>query len=358
MNLSSANAETCKAAIFDAANKPLRLENVQIPTPGPGEILVKIDACTVCGSDLHTMTGARNEKTPTILGHEIIGTVASTGSARIFDAKKSPLSIGDRVTWSVCLSCGKCERCQRGFPQKCLQLKKVGHETFESNTDLVGGFSELILLPNTMGVFKINSNTPDDLICPANCATATTMAAFRNVEQIDGRSILIIGAGLLGLTASAYAKSKGAAEIVVLEPDETRRKVASDFGCTSSYSDSSAFSPDTKFDIIMDYSGVASAIESAIPFSQLGCQIVLVGSVLPSPDIEIDPEFVVRNLISLHGVHNYTPVDLERAIEFLELHGSSFPFGSLVAKSFPLEKINEAIDYALDHKPIRVMIRP
>ena len=117
MNLSSANAETCKAAIFDAANKPLRLENVQIPTPGPGEILVKIDACTVCGSDLHTMTGARNEKTPTILGHEIIGTVASTGSAGIVDAKKSPLSIGDRVTWSIVIHCGDCFFCHRGLPQ-------------------------------------------------------------------------------------------------------------------------------------------------------------------------------------------------------------------------------------------------
>ncbi|MBT6724431.1 MAG: alcohol dehydrogenase, partial [Planctomycetaceae bacterium] len=96
----------------------------------------------------------------------------------------------------------------------------------------------------------------------------------------------------------------------------------------------------------------------AIQLRDIHGTFVLVGTVAPSPAISLDPEFLVRNLIQLVGVHNYRPDDLQAAISFLEESGSHFPFRELVEKSFALEDINEAVDFALREKPIRVMVRP
>lgn len=352
---------TCQVAVFDSANQPLQLRNIGIPTLGPDEVLVRIDACTVCGSDLHTISGARQEKTPTILGHEIVGTIAEIGADGVVDTSGNALAPGDRVTWSICLSCHRCDRCHRGLPQKCRELKKVGHELLTGDQGLLGGFAESIVLPRSASLFRLESEPADEIMCPANCATATTISAFRRITQIKDRSLLVMGAGLLGLTAVAIAAVRGARHITVVDPDERRTRLASEFTAHQTFASLDALAsqaPNTLFDIIMDFSGASPAIEQALPLAAMAAEIVLVGSVLPSPACRLDPEWVVRNLIRLHGVHNYTPADLQEAIQFLQQQGNKFPFAGLVEKSFPLEKINEAIAYAQKHRPIRIMIRP
>ena len=356
MSTTKLNPAECKIAVFEKPDTPLKIQSHAIPEPKEGEVLLKISACTICGSDLHTITGTRKEKTPTILGHEIIGHVVQTGSDNILDISGTPISVGDRVTWAVCMSCGDCSRCQADLPQKCTTLRKYGHEVFDGNSGFVGGFAQYILLPKTSAVLRIESNIADEILCPANCATATVVAACRQVQTINNRNVLIIGGGMLGLTATAYTKSIGAREIAVIEPNEQRRQLCFQFGADKAVTDSSML--ETKYDVILDFSGVSQAIEECIPHTAIGGSVVLVGSVTPGPDLSVDPEFLVRNLVRLVGVHNYHPKDLHTAVEFLSVNAENFPFAQLVARSFLLQEINEAVKFALEQKPVRVMVKP
>ena len=105
MNSNSAKSETCQVAIFNEPNQTLEIRHESIPVITDDELLVKVNACTICGSDLHTITGKRKEDTPTILGHEIIGHVEAIGSTPRFDLTGTQIKKGDRLTWSICISC-------------------------------------------------------------------------------------------------------------------------------------------------------------------------------------------------------------------------------------------------------------
>ena len=324
-------------------------------TPRAAEVLVRIECCTICGSDLHTWSGRRKEPLPTILGHEILGVIESTGSS-VQDLEGNVLQTGDRVTWSVAASCHRCQPCDSGMPQKCESLFKYGHRQLHQDGQLSGGLATHCLLRSGSAIVQVPASVPDKVICPVNCATATVAASFRAADDVRGRRVLIFGAGMLGLTACAMATAQGAADVHLCEPDETRLERGNDFGATELLANSPG--PGERFDIIFEMSGNESAVESAISCAATGGRVVLVGSVKPSRPVAIDPEQVVRRLITISGVHNYVPEDLLTAVRFLEQHHSRFPFGGLVERTFCLANVNEAFQFAEEKRPIRVAIRP
>lgn len=361
------NDATSLAAIFHETGKPLELRNVALPSLLPGEAIVRISCCTVCGSDLHTVSGARTELTPTILGHEIVGVVAEVRDPPLPDVDGNPLAVGDRVTWSTAISCGACDRCRNGLPQKCRAVVKYGHALAEGRHTLSGGFAEHLLLRPGSAVVKLTETVPDEVVCPANCATATVAAAIRTAGSIDGKRVLIFGAGMLGLTAIAFAKTRGAAHITICDRDEVRLEVSKRFGADAcitwetgreGFQQRLAKDEPSLFDVVLELSGSPDAVEAACALGDVGAEIVLVGSVMPSRSIAVDPESIVRRWLSIHGVHNYAPEDLKTAVAFLEAHHRDFPFADLVSHTYSLSDVNQAIEDARKNRPVRVAIRP
>ena len=283
---------TCIAAIFRGATEPLELRELPIPAADAGEAIVRIDCCTLCGSDLHTITGARTEPVPSILGHEILGTIREVGDPPPRDIDGCELQPGDRVTWSTCISCGHCDRCHRGLPQKCRTLAKYGHEIAQGRNALSGGLAEYILLRPGSTVVRLNRDVPDEVLCPANCATATVAAAYRGACPVAGRRVLIFGAGLLGLTASAFAKSSQASQVIVCDLKRDRLRLAGRFGADGVvewHADHdelrqrlSQFCGTDAFDLIMEFSGSPDAVESACQLADVGASVMLVGTVMKS----------------------------------------------------------------------------
>ncbi|MCH8892175.1 MAG: alcohol dehydrogenase catalytic domain-containing protein [Chloroflexi bacterium] len=162
---------SARAMVFEAPGQPLELRQFDLPELKPGEILAKVRMTTLCGSDLHTFQGDRGTPTPTILGHEILGTVAELPSGEpITDAFNQPLSIGDRITWSVAVHCGDCFFCRHNLPQKCEQLFKYGHEAIDPIHPLSGGLAEYCHLAPGTAIVRVPEVLPDQVACPANCA--------------------------------------------------------------------------------------------------------------------------------------------------------------------------------------------
>jgi putative phosphonate catabolism associated alcohol dehydrogenase len=362
-------SDTCLAAVFAEAGKPLELQQLPLPDLGEGEALVRVTCCTVCGSDLHTYEGRRSTPMPTILGHEILGEIAVLGPGEpVRDFSGRALCVGDRVTWSIAASCGACFFCTHGLPQKCEHLLKYGHERIRPEYALSGGLAEHCHLAKGTAILRVPDVLPDVVACPANCATATVAAAFRLGGGCADETVLVQGAGMLGLTACAMARSDGAREVIVCDVDEDRLQLASQFGATrcvrigeDGKEVAAAVEEATSgrgVDLAIELSGAPSAVEAGLELLRIGGRYVLVGSVFPQRAVSIAAESVVRRLLTIRGLHNYTPADLDRAIAFLSANHERFPFRGLVSDTFPLVEAQRAFTHAIAARVLRVAVCP
>jgi putative phosphonate catabolism associated alcohol dehydrogenase len=352
-----------RAMVFHGAGRPLELREFAVSDPVGTEILVRVTGCTLCGSDLHTYEGRRTVPTPSILGHEILGRIEAFGlDAPRVDAGGQPLHTGDRVTWSVIAHCGGCFYCRRELPQKCEKMVKYGHEPLRSG-ELTGGLADFCRLAPGSTVLRLPDALDDSIACPANCATATVAAALRTAGSLADRVILVQGAGLLGLTACAMARSGRVAEVICCDTDRRRLERAEAFGATrlavpGDLANVVARATDGHgVDVAVELSGAAEAFEAALPLLRLGGVYVLVGAVFPGRPVSLQVDQVVRRQLSLSGVHNYGPEDLQRAVAFLRDAGE-YPFASVVARWLTLAEADAAFRVAREPGVLRVGIRP
>ena len=360
------NGTEVKAAVFLGPGM-LELQRLGAPEPDEGELLVRVTCCTLCGSDLHTYQGHRAVDVPTILGHEILGEVRRIGG-RVTDLAGRPIEIGDRVTWSVAAHCGDCFYCERGVPQKCVSLRKYGHERITRDHALSGGLAEMCHLAPGTSLIRVPDALIDNVACPANCATATVAGALRTGGGCRDDVVLVQGAGMLGLTACAMAARRGARRVIVCDVDDARLARAESFGAQDRVSvregaerldEVIRYATDGRgVDLAVELSGSPDAVAHGLNALRIGGRYVWVGAVSPTPPVEIHPEFIVRRLLNIHGLHNYTPADLADAVDFLEQSADRYPFGELVTRTFALEDVEAAFRYAIDTRPPRVAVTP
>lgn len=351
------------AMIFDGPGQPLRPGHLPLPELEPGELLVEVEQTTVCGSDLHTWQGHRGTPCPTVLGHEILGHVAAIGPGEaVRDLSGHPLTLGDRVIWSVAASCGDCYFCRHDLPQKCRHLFKYGHEPLDRVGGLTGGLATHVRLVPGTAVVRVATDLPAELLAPSGCATATVAAAWR--VGGFGETVVVQGAGMLGLTATAMAGEAGAHSVIVVDPEDSRRAHALRFGATEAVAPEAAASLVAELtdgrgaDVVLELSGAGRAVADSLELVRTGGSVVWVGAVSPLPPLPVDPESVVRRCLSLHGLHNYAPADLGAAAAFLTAHGASYPFAELVSARFPLTEAEAALRYATETRAVRVAVQP
>lgn len=353
------------AAVFSGPGIPIRLEEFPVPTPDRGELLVEITCSTICGSDLHTWHGRREEPTPCILGHEIVGRIVSFGpGAPRRDLRGDPLAAGDRISWTLTASCGECFFCRRGLPQKCETLFKYGHTALLPGREFSGGFAECCLLRAGTGIVRLPEDLPDPLAAPANCAVATVAAAFRSADPVVGATVAVIGCGALGLTACAMAHTLGADTVLACDLDPDREPLARRFGATAfCQADELAtvardLSKGRGADLVLELSGANSAVTAAIATARTGGTIVIAGTTTPAPPIPLDPRDVLRRMLTIKGLHNYAPTDLVTAIEFLADSLERFPFFALQGDQFALPHLEQAFVASTNQSGTRIAVIP
>jgi putative phosphonate catabolism associated alcohol dehydrogenase len=356
-----------RAAVFRGEPGKVDFQSFATPTPVRSEVLVEVLGCTLCGSDRHTFEGRRSVPLPTILGHETLGRIVTFGpDASRRDGLGTPLALGDRVCWAIVAHCGRCPNCRRGLPQKCLNGVKYGHEAIRDGNELRGGggLAEHCLLADGTSMFRVPEGLPAVVACPAGCATATVVAAFEAAGDLKDKAVGVFGAGLLGLTACAMAKSQGASAVVCVEPSATRRARAAQFGASLAVSAGefcdavASLSDGPGVDVVIELSGAPEAFEAAMPALRIGGVLVLVGGVFPGRAVGLAMEDVIRRLLTIRGVHNYAPQHLGAALQFLAGYHREIPFASAVPVWFPLSETAQAFEHARDPEVARVGVVP
>lgn len=361
--------ETCSAAVFLGVGRPLEIQEFPLPkTIEPGAAICRVIMSTICGSDLHTISGRRTEPTPIILGHEIIGEIVALGDGLDRDQFGNELGPGERVTWSIMACCGDCFYCNRGLPQKCLHLRKYGHTCSHQPPYLTGGFAEYIYLFPGTAIFKVPDRVPDRIATPANCALATVINAAETIGLKQGETVLIQGAGLLGLNLVAIAVQTGARRIIVTDIDKKRLARASAFGAhlcldagelsndqivSTIRTEADGYGVDVAFEVC----GAKTAVAQAADALRIGGRYLIAGLVTPDSDLGIDGNQVTRKYLTIKGIHNYAPRHLGQALLFLEKYAEKYPYRTLLETVFPLTQINEAIKQAETGNDIRVAVK-
>ncbi len=360
--------DSCRALVFDPATREFELQQIALRPLRCDEILVRVRLSAICGSDLHTISGRRDPGGPIVLGHEICGTVAAMGESVSADCLGAPLSVGDRVTWSIAASCGRCFYCARGIPQKCVSLFKYGHTELDTDTPLSGGFAEYCYLVPGTAVYRVPEEVPDPITVFANCSLATMAAAIRTAEVLPGQSVLIHGAGLVGLCAAAFCADRRAATVVMVDPQRERLARAGWFGATHTAepqevrdgSELRKITPGGRgFDVAIEACGVPDVVPLAIEALRTGGTYILAGTVYPGADVALDLHAVTTGMLRVFGQHNYTPRDLQDALDLLVRARDRFAFGRVVEAAYPLDQIDEALRHIEDQPGVlRVALEP
>lgn len=352
--------------VLASIGEPLVERRLARPALASGEVLVEVLCCTLCGGDLHACTGRRPTPLPTVLGHEIVGRVSELGPGLpMLDGFGRPLREGQRVTWALSTSCGRCSLCRRGLPQKCERLVKYGHEPLREGHELLGGLADSCQLVEGTFVVPLPEDLDAAVACTASCAGATVACGLRLAEGCRDEVVLVHGVGAVGLYACAMAARAGARAVVAVDVDAARLELASAFGASHTVlsGDGSlretvaGLSDGRGADTAFEASGSTEAIQEQLSLLATGGVQLLVGSVFPAPSVALDPELVVRRLLTLRGVHNYGPRDLLAAHEFLAA-SPSLPFERLIGDRLPLDQANVGIERALAGSAPRVAIYP
>ncbi|MEB2774350.1 zinc-binding dehydrogenase [Algoriphagus sp. D3-2-R+10] len=353
------------AMVFQEIEKPFLPLPIDFPILNQDEVLVEITYTTICTSDLHSYYGRRSSPSPSVLGHEMIGRIVNLPENEMFDFHGAQLMKGDLVTWSVFAYDHTGNMATKGIPQKSPSLFKYGHEQMQQNDVLSGGFATHCHLRKGTDIFRIPKSVSPKAAAPLNCTHATIAGAIRLAGSLKDKNVLIIGAGMLGISASTMAKFAGAKVVLAMDVNQQRIQNILHFGADVSINASLSLEEIQKeilpiggVDVLLETSGSAEAMERGLDLLNVGGTAIWVGAVYSQRNISINAESIVRRILTIKGLHNYAPEDLSYAIKFLEASHSTYPFGSLVGAEFPLNEMEKAFAAAKESGSYRVGITP
>ncbi len=346
-----------KAARFYTGND-IRVEEVPDPLPGPGEVLIRVRAAGICGSDLHTYRrGAFNrfqDRVPLILGHELAGEVLGLGPG-IDD-----LSIGQRVAVEPLIGCGSCLYCQTGDYHICRDLNHIGYY-------YPGGFAEKTVAPRSK-VFPLPDNVEMDAAGILDVYACAVHAVHRvPISPLD--DVLIIGGGAIGLTAAQVAKAAGARSLIVMATYPRALQVARDMGAAAinpRYEDPvlavTEITGGKGADVVIEaVGGSSNSLEIALLTAARGGTVGVLGS-FPEP-VTLPVNTGLRSELDLRWIYSYSTwrgvPEFRIALDLLaEERVDARP---LITHVFPLEEIQAGFQAALNKDnsdAIKVMIHP
>lgn len=352
-----------RAALLEEPNKALHLvDDLQVIDPGPGQVRVQVKHCGICHSDLGIIDGVTPAVgLPMVLGHEAAGIVESVG------AGVTNLDVGDRVVLTPCPPCGGCYWCVRGEHALCVNSDAILTSAFaDGSTGLsrgkqkvyrglgVGAFADRVIT-HASGAVKIANDVPTEIACVIGCAIQTGVGAVLNTAAVEeGASVLVLGAGGIGLSIVQGARLAGAAQILVSDPVAERREVAGRMGATDTLDPSAddvmsrvlAITNNIGVDYAFDAVGSSALLQSALQATRKGGTTVVVGAVPIDQPLTISP-------VALFGVQEKKLVgctlgscnslrDIPRFIALWQR--GKLDLESMLSSKRPLARINEALD--------------
>ncbi|MFF4342187.1 S-(hydroxymethyl)mycothiol dehydrogenase [Kitasatospora sp. NPDC001540] len=287
-------AQVVRGVIARAKGAPVEVVPVVVPDPGPGEAVVRVQACGVCHTDLHYREGGINDEFPFLLGHEAAGVVESVG------AGVSDLSPGDFVILNWRAVCGSCRACKRGRPWYCFATHNAGQKmTLEDGTELspalgIGAFAEKTLVAAGQCT-KVDPAASPAAAGLLGCGVMAGLGAAINTGQVGrGDSVAVIGCGGVGNAAVVGSRLAGAGTIIAVDVDDRKLATAQRLGATHTVNSRAVDAVETirsltgghGADVVIDAVGRPETYRQAFYARDLAGTVVLVG--VPTPEMRLE----------------------------------------------------------------------
>lgn len=338
-----------RAVRLEAAGS-IALKDVAKPIPGPEDVLVRIEACGVCGTDRHLFHGEFPCTPPVTLGHEFCGIVEAMGDA------VCGIAIGDRVTGDPNIACGSCGHCRAGRVNLCSNLRAIGiHRD--------GGFADYVVMPRNQafplpaGLNPVHGAFCEPLAC---CMHGIDLAGIR-----PGASVAVLGGGVIGLLTVQLARLAGAATIILSTRQASRRALAEELGATATI-DPGAGDPMEAIagptglapggvDVVLECAGVRDTVEQSLRMAKAGGTIVIVGVVPQGMKVEIEPfDLLFRELKILGSFLN--PFTHGRAAQLIA--SGAIEIDKLISKQVSLAEAPRVIANPPEPGEVKVLVVP
>jgi 2-desacetyl-2-hydroxyethyl bacteriochlorophyllide A dehydrogenase len=257
---------TMQALVFNA-DAEIDLSRRPVPEPTEGRVLIAVERCGICGTDLHAAQMMDFIQAPVVLGHEFTGVVSAVGPG------VEGFAAGDAVVVNPCgAACGECRACRAGLTNLCLVM--MGGESYGLQRD--GGMAEYAQVPA-----GIVHRRPAGMSATTAAWTEPLSVAYRGVSRggvAEGSTVAILGAGPIGQLALQVAKAAGAAELLVIETSQFRREVAVRCGASETISPQELDTADRYYDVVLDCTGAPAAVNTDLELVEYGGQIVIIGT--------------------------------------------------------------------------------
>jgi len=375
-------SESVSAMVLSKFNEPLEHREFPLPDLNEGELLVKISASGVCGSDVHMWLGKDPRlNLPMILGHEGIGRIARLSGERQ-SVHGTPLREGDLIIWNRGVTCGRCYFCVvKHTPALCSNRWVYGITTDCAEPPYLRGcYAEYILLTANTDILKISDFIPHSafriphsdidpaILVSAGCSGATMAHAFDLHSSDVGDTVVVQGPGPLGIFAVAFAKARGASEIIVIGGTRSRLELCQKFGATLTINRNETIVDERLqnimdltngrgADVVIEATGSSKAVTEGVGLVRNGGCYLVTGFGNPEGKVELDCfADISRKNIWLQGVWVSDTKHLLEAVKLVIDNADAF--AALAVDKFPLTDATNALEAMKDRKTMKSVITP
>lgn len=334
--------------------KKLTVTEQEPPKAGPGEVLIRVEACGICGSDVHGYDGSTGRRIPPIvMGHEAAGVVAGVGEGA------TKFAVGERVTFDSTVYCGACAYCKRGEVNLCDRREVVGVSTPDFRR--AGAFAEFITVPERI-VYRL----PDAMAFPEAAMLEAVSVALHGVAvsgDVQGKTALVIGAGMIGLLTMQAARAAGCSRVLISDIDETRLKLARKLGADAALllagdalvAEVQRQTGGAGVDLVLEAVGRNETVAAAIDAVRKGGTVTLIGNI--TPQVTLPLQKVVSRQIRLQG-SAASSGEYPQAIELVS--SGRIQVKPLISAVAPLEDGPRWFERLYGHEPnlMKVVLAP
>ncbi|WP_197431285.1 zinc-dependent alcohol dehydrogenase family protein [Halorubrum sp. CBA1125] len=338
-----------KSAIL-TDDRSVEISNRQRPVPDNDELLVEVDACGVCTTDVHMYSGSLTVGYPMTPGHESAGEVVAVGDA------VGDYEAGDRVAINPSIPCHECQACKSGRENLCQDLTSLGGA---AKHIIEGAFAEYVTVP------AANAEDIGDLDYRTAAFAEPLGCCINGVDQIDltsGETVVVVGAGAIGLLLTQLLRASGAGTIVVSEPVEQRRETALDTGADHVV-DPTEEDPQTAIpelvgsvDVAIEAVGLPDTIEQAYELTGPGGRTLVFGVPPEDATVEISPFDVFYEEREVIGTYSLTPDSFARAVTLLR--NDRLDVDTLVTDEFALDEVEQAFEQMEAREGLKKIVYP
>lgn len=360
---------TSRRAYVDQPNEPIGFAEVTLPAAPPSGAIVEIEFAGVCGSDVHIWRGVRKLKGPTVIGHEGIGFIAELGEGATTDYAGVPIEVGDRVYLAPQRPCHRCHACTVENEFTACEKRDAYFYTAPDEPSHAM-YNTHVWLMDGAPFFKVPDDVPPLALIAFGCALPTMLQANERIGRIGlGDTVLVQGAGPVGLAATVIARASGAERIVVVGGPRNRLEMALRLGADAAIDISETPEPADRAelirnhlprgaDVVVEAAGIQAAFGEGIELVAPRGHYLVVGLHHGEGTEEIDPRRINRGSLQVVGSALEQPRHQYQAMQFVARNHKRFPLADVVTHRFPLDRAQDALEAMGSGAAIKAVIEP